>query len=147
MPDAAGVHDEARIAINGRPLTGGQSMAVRVAVVHYLADMLADPDALGEDAHGRRMTRLYADRLKEVAEIIGAKTPARGILSAGVPDAEIVDAMLDAYHGADGWRDCPADWPQARQDAFMRASRRWMARALDVAHAHPAPACSQEKPR
>jgi len=58
--------DEPQIAINGEPLTTAQAMAVRVACSSYFDEMASNPDALGEDDHGRRMTALYAERLGEV---------------------------------------------------------------------------------
>ncbi|TGR84593.1 hypothetical protein EN866_32830 [Mesorhizobium sp. M2D.F.Ca.ET.223.01.1.1] len=65
--------EEPRIEINGTILSIGQAMALRVAATAYLDEMASNPDALGEDEHGRRMTGLYADRLNEVVRImIGA---------------------------------------------------------------------------
>lgn len=60
------------ITINGRQLTESQAMAVRAAVTAFWQDM-AEPDALGDDDHGRRMSEAYRDRLTEVLQIIGSK--------------------------------------------------------------------------
>jgi hypothetical protein len=60
---------EADIIINGVRLSPAQSMAVRVAITAYHSDM-CNPDALGDDEHGRAMTRAYHDRLLEVLRII-----------------------------------------------------------------------------
>lgn len=57
------------ITINGRPLIEAQAMAVRVAILAYHQEM-ADPLALGDDEHGKRMTEAYRDRLGEVLSII-----------------------------------------------------------------------------
>ena len=57
------------ITINGRPLIEAQAMAVRVAILAYHQEM-ADPLALGDDEHGKRMTEAYRDRLGEVLSIM-----------------------------------------------------------------------------
>ncbi len=56
---------EAHIVINGLTLASGQAMALRVACTAYLMGM-EQPDALGEDEHGRAMALGYAERLREV---------------------------------------------------------------------------------
>jgi hypothetical protein len=61
---------EPQIDINGVRLSVGQAMALRVACTAYLDEMASNPDALGPDEHGRRMTSLYADRLREVVQIM-----------------------------------------------------------------------------
>jgi len=57
------------ITINGRPLIESQAMAVRVAIMAYHQEM-ADPLALGDDEHGKRMTEAYRDRLGEVLSVM-----------------------------------------------------------------------------
>jgi len=57
------------ITINGRPLIESQAMAVCVAILAYHQEM-ADPLALGDDEHGKRMTGAYRDRLGEVISIM-----------------------------------------------------------------------------
>jgi hypothetical protein len=61
--------NEATIIIAGKPLTQGQSMAVRVAVTNMLTEM-SDPNALGDDAAGRQMVEGYHARLTEVISLI-----------------------------------------------------------------------------
>jgi hypothetical protein len=61
--------NEATIIIAGKPLTQGQSMAVRVAVTNMLTEM-TDPVALGNDPQGREMTAGYHARLTEVISLI-----------------------------------------------------------------------------
>ena len=56
---------EAHIVINGITLASGQALALRVACVAYLMEM-EQPDALGEDEHGRAMALGYTERLMEV---------------------------------------------------------------------------------
>jgi hypothetical protein len=63
--------DEAEIIINGTKLNVGQSMTLRVAVSSMLAEM-QNPDALGDDGHGRTMTAAYRERLSELAVMIVA---------------------------------------------------------------------------
>lgn len=60
---------EAQIAVNGINLTHGQAVAVRVALTDLLQST-SDSNALGEDAHGRAMTKAYFDRTSEVLELI-----------------------------------------------------------------------------
>lgn len=60
---------EPAITINGVSLSVGQSMAVRVAVSAFHADMCGDTP-LGDDGHGRAMQRHYRERLDEVIEIM-----------------------------------------------------------------------------
>jgi hypothetical protein len=61
---------EPTISINGHTLTEGQAMAVRVAVGSFLL-LNSEPDSLGDDEHGRRMTQAYAARLMEVQKLMG----------------------------------------------------------------------------
>lgn len=60
---------EADIIINETPLSVGQAMSLRVAATNFFEQM-ADPDALGDDEHGRRMTELYRLRLGEVLKLL-----------------------------------------------------------------------------
>jgi hypothetical protein len=60
---------EAEVTINGRALTIGQVMALRVAASSFHTDMGA-PDALGEDEHGRAMAAAYRARLEEVLVLL-----------------------------------------------------------------------------
>ena len=60
---------EPDITINGRKLTPGQAMTVRVALNSFLAD-LQNPEALGDDDHGREMTRLYVQAINEMNAIM-----------------------------------------------------------------------------
>ncbi len=60
---------EPTITINGTLLTGGQAMAVRVAIGAYLVEMQGD-DPLGDDPHGRAMAKAYQDRLGEVLRLM-----------------------------------------------------------------------------
>lgn len=56
---------EPDIVINGRRLSAGQAMAVRVAVAFFAVD-LAEEDMLGADEQGRRLRSGYRARIKEV---------------------------------------------------------------------------------
>jgi hypothetical protein len=49
-------------------LTNAQTVALRVAVSNYLTD-LQDTD-LGDDPHGKAVTKLYLARLQEVIELM-----------------------------------------------------------------------------
>lgn len=63
------------ITINGRILIEPQATAVRVAITAYHAE-LQDPDHLGADHDGRRLTHAYRDRLAEVLSIVLGTEPA-----------------------------------------------------------------------
>lgn len=60
---------EAAITINGHTLTEGEAMTVRVALTDFLFT-LADPNGLGDDDHGRRMTAGYRDCSKAVLRLM-----------------------------------------------------------------------------
>jgi hypothetical protein len=65
--------DEPHITINGRELTTGQASAVRVAITSFY-DEMSEPDALGDDEHGRFMVEQYRNRLSEVLAVIVGTT-------------------------------------------------------------------------
>jgi len=56
--------------INGQTLGHGQAMAFRVAVTGFLADLARNPDLLGNDSLGRRITHGYQDRLSDVVGLL-----------------------------------------------------------------------------
>lgn len=49
---------EPKIIINGTRLTPGEAMTLRVALGSFI-DSKSDDDALGNDGHGRFMTKAY----------------------------------------------------------------------------------------
>lgn len=55
---------EATIVINGHQLNDAQSMTIRVALNNFAMEL--NSNGLGDDEHGRRMTRLYKERIKEI---------------------------------------------------------------------------------
>lgn len=57
------------ITINGVTLTDGQSLAVEIALRSFWHD-LSYPDALGQDAQGRKLAVLHRARLGEILELI-----------------------------------------------------------------------------
>jgi hypothetical protein len=65
------VNDEPVITMNGRTLTQGQAMTVRVAVCNFQLELREG--VLGIDDHGRHMTNAYRERLAEVAHLMLAK--------------------------------------------------------------------------
>lgn len=56
---------EPTIIIGNKMLSPGQAMTVRVALNNFLID-LREPDALGDDEHGRAMTLAYNARIGEI---------------------------------------------------------------------------------
>jgi hypothetical protein len=59
----------AKITINGVELTVGQAMTVHVALQNFAIDM-KQPDALGDDHHGKVMRESYLNRIAEINKII-----------------------------------------------------------------------------
>jgi hypothetical protein len=55
---------EADITINGKRLTGGQSMTVRVAIEHFALWLATE--GCGDDEHGKRMNAAYLERIREI---------------------------------------------------------------------------------
>lgn len=64
--------DEAIITVNGHELRVGEAMTIRVALTDFLFE-LSDPNALGDDAHGRRMTAGYRDCAKSILRLMTAE--------------------------------------------------------------------------
>ncbi|WP_426575638.1 hypothetical protein ACP179_01980 (plasmid) [Xenorhabdus stockiae] len=62
------VEQEPTIVINGIYLDGAQVMAIRAAVTNYLSYLRED--RLGDDEHGKKISELYRDRLREVQEMM-----------------------------------------------------------------------------
>ena len=60
---------EADITINGKALSLGQSMALRVAASSFLMT-LSEPDALGDDDDGRGIAKGYKARMTEVMSML-----------------------------------------------------------------------------
>lgn len=60
---------EPTITINGRQLTEGQAMTVRVSLGSLLMDM-QEPDALGNDYHGHFMREAYIANIGEINRMI-----------------------------------------------------------------------------
>ncbi len=55
---------EPKITINGKSLTEAQAMTIRVAVNSFSIDLQSN--GLGDDEHGKAMTKLYLERIKEI---------------------------------------------------------------------------------
>ena len=60
---------EPNIIINGRTLTPGEAMTVRVALGNMLTDM-QPVDALGTDEHGVFMRRAYIENIAAIHRIM-----------------------------------------------------------------------------
>lgn len=61
--------EEADIVINGHKLTNSQAMTLRVAISLFVSEM-SEPKALGDDEHGRFMTKAYFENVKEIEGLI-----------------------------------------------------------------------------
>lgn len=64
--------DEPAITVNGVPLSVGQSMTVRVALVAFYQEMIIE--GLGDDEHGKKMATAYKARASEVLAIMRRKS-------------------------------------------------------------------------
>jgi hypothetical protein len=62
---------EANVTINGRTLTDAQSMTVRCAVETFASSL---SEGLGDDEHGRFMTKAYRDRINEIRALMARMT-------------------------------------------------------------------------
>ena len=59
---------EADITVNGHKLKVAESLTLRVAVNTFLMDMKYE--GLGNDAHGKKMTKLYKEHSKNILKYI-----------------------------------------------------------------------------
>lgn len=57
------------IIINGISLSGGQILALRVAVCDYLS-IVSKPGSLGSDVIGEAIRENYMNRLEEILELL-----------------------------------------------------------------------------
>lgn len=64
MKQRADWPEEANVRINGRTLSLGESMTLRVAIEHYVSYL--HDNGLGEDSHGKAMTKGYLVRLDDI---------------------------------------------------------------------------------
>jgi hypothetical protein len=88
--------NEAVITINGTVLTVGQSLAVRVACQSEL-DHLEDPEYLGSDDDGVKLTEEYRRRLKEVLSLIARPVADDVLIDAG---GELYQPMTEGQREA-----------------------------------------------
>jgi hypothetical protein len=58
------------IIINGVPLTTSQKITVHVALQSFGMELQDNPDSLGDDEHGRFMTKSYLESIKEINKIL-----------------------------------------------------------------------------
>lgn len=61
---------EPKIVINGKFLSDAQAMTVRVAVNSFSIDLQSN--GLGDDEHGKAMTKLYVERIQEINTMFAA---------------------------------------------------------------------------
>lgn len=64
--------DEAEVHINGTRLSVGHVMTLRTVCVSALENFESNPDALGDDDHGRLMVAAYSARLRELLELMSS---------------------------------------------------------------------------
>lgn len=61
--------EEASIIINGNPLSKAQSMTLRVALESFASTI--SEDGLGDDAHGKFMSKAYLDNCSTIRKLMG----------------------------------------------------------------------------
>ncbi|MDB6104127.1 MAG: hypothetical protein JWO52_4126 [Gammaproteobacteria bacterium] len=60
--------NEPVITINGQRCTEAQAVTIRCAIENLASDL--HDSGLGEDEHGREMTRLYLQRIAEIRVLV-----------------------------------------------------------------------------
>ena len=60
--------NEPTVVINGKTLTSGQSMTLRVALASFKSHLYED--GLGSDHHGVEMVKLYLERISDIEKLI-----------------------------------------------------------------------------
>jgi len=65
------VVEEATIMINGKRLTFGEAMTVRVAIESFAMDL--HTDGLGDDDSGKKTTALYLDNINAIRQALYKK--------------------------------------------------------------------------
>lgn len=63
------MHEEPSITVNGTALTPGQAMTLRVAMESFAGDL--SRDGLGDDDHGRAMTKAYLENVAAIRRVMG----------------------------------------------------------------------------
>lgn len=63
------MYKEPEITVNGIQLSESQCMTIRVAVTNFNTH-LDDEDYLGDDSHGKQLTKVYKERLNEIEHIM-----------------------------------------------------------------------------
>jgi hypothetical protein len=58
------------VSIDGVFITHGEVESLRVAVTALYSEM-SDPDALGADAHGRFMAKIYREHMGRILKLMG----------------------------------------------------------------------------
>jgi hypothetical protein len=59
---------EPEIMINGRVITDGEAMTIRVAIESFAGDLMGN--GLGDDEHGKAMTSAYLDNIATIRKHI-----------------------------------------------------------------------------
>lgn len=64
------IYNRPAVSINGEYITHGEVEALRVAVTSFLSEM-SDPMVLGDDEHGRFMTKHYRQSMERILKLMG----------------------------------------------------------------------------
>ncbi len=62
--------EEAEVIINGKKLTIGEVMTLRVALTGFVGEMASDPNALGTDEIGQRIRAGYIRNGRSVQKML-----------------------------------------------------------------------------
>lgn len=65
------MNEEADIIINGVPITAGMSMTLRVSIESMATELRSE--GLGDDDHGKNMTRLYLENIDKLRQVMWGK--------------------------------------------------------------------------
>lgn len=65
--------NEPVIFINGQRLSCGESMALHVAIQNYISDLTSEKYPLGNDQHGKSITKSYLRHLGTINQKMMAK--------------------------------------------------------------------------
>lgn len=63
-------HIRPAVSINGEFITHGEVESLRAAVTAFHSEV-SDPMHLGDDEHGRFMTRLYRENMERILTLMG----------------------------------------------------------------------------
>lgn len=105
-------HNEPTIVINGRTLSVGETMSLRVAVSSKISQFVEDPDALGTDDHARTMVKGYLKNLRSAQDtMLSERGLNEATLRIALSPAEADYKNRRALHSDETVPECIASYP------------------------------------